>query len=108
MENEYQRPIDEIFEHIDTTPLGSASLAQVHRADARNRRGRGREGAAAGRARNNGAGRLDHALARQGRHENHAQLAGGRLPRRGGGAVGDLRQGDELPQRVLSDPLLVV
>ena len=32
LENEYQRPIDEIFEHIDTTPLGSASLAQVHRA----------------------------------------------------------------------------
>ncbi|MUH59458.1 AarF/UbiB family protein [Bifidobacterium canis] len=32
LENEYQRPLEEIFEHIDTTPLGSASLAQVHRA----------------------------------------------------------------------------
>ncbi|MCH4209100.1 ABC1 kinase family protein [Bifidobacterium sp.] len=29
---EYGRPVEEIFEHIDTTPLGSASLAQVHRA----------------------------------------------------------------------------
>ena len=32
LENEYGRPVDEIFEHIDATPLGSASLAQVHRA----------------------------------------------------------------------------
>ncbi|WP_022860354.1 ABC1 kinase family protein [Bifidobacterium magnum] len=32
LEKEYGRDIDEIFEHIDTTPLGSASLAQVHRA----------------------------------------------------------------------------
>ena len=30
--HEYGRPVDEIFEHIDPTPLGSASLAQVHRA----------------------------------------------------------------------------
>ncbi|TPF86985.1 ABC transporter [Bifidobacterium sp. UTCIF-37] len=29
---EYGRPIDTIFEHIDPHPLGSASLAQVHRA----------------------------------------------------------------------------
>jgi ubiquinone biosynthesis protein len=29
---EYGRPVEEIFDHIDTTPLGSASLAQVHRA----------------------------------------------------------------------------
>lgn len=32
LENEYQRPVDEIFATIDSTPLGSASLAQVHRA----------------------------------------------------------------------------
>lgn len=32
LENEYQRPVDEIFAKIDPTPLGSASLAQVHRA----------------------------------------------------------------------------
>lgn len=32
LEDEYGRPVDEIFEHIDATPLGSASLAQVHRA----------------------------------------------------------------------------
>lgn len=32
LENEFGRPVDEIFEHIDATPLGSASLAQVHRA----------------------------------------------------------------------------
>ncbi len=32
LENEFGRPADEIFEHIDATPLGSASLAQVHRA----------------------------------------------------------------------------
>ncbi|MFT8357393.1 MAG: AarF/UbiB family protein [Bifidobacterium aquikefiri] len=30
--NEYGRPIDTIFSTIDPTPLGSASLAQVHRA----------------------------------------------------------------------------
>ena len=35
LENEYGRPTDEIFEHIDATPLGSASLAQVHRAKLR-------------------------------------------------------------------------
>lgn len=29
---EYGRPVDEVFDHIDPTPLGSASLAQVHRA----------------------------------------------------------------------------
>ena len=32
LSSEYGRPIGEIFSHIDTTPLGSASLAQVHRA----------------------------------------------------------------------------
>lgn len=32
LSQEYQRPIEEIFDHIDATPLGSASLAQVHRA----------------------------------------------------------------------------
>lgn len=29
--DEYGRPVDEIFERIDSKPLGSASLAQVHR-----------------------------------------------------------------------------
>ena len=29
---EYGRPADEVFAHIDPKPLGSASLAQVHRA----------------------------------------------------------------------------
>lgn len=29
---EYGRPVEEIFDHIDAMPLGSASLAQVHRA----------------------------------------------------------------------------
>ena len=32
LSSEYGRPIGDIFEHIDPTPLGSASLAQVHRA----------------------------------------------------------------------------
>ncbi|KFI48024.1 ubiquinone biosynthesis protein [Bifidobacterium biavatii DSM 23969] len=32
LSHEYGRPVEEIFEHIDATPLGSASLAQVHRA----------------------------------------------------------------------------
>ena len=32
LEDEYGRPAGEIFDHIDATPLGSASLAQVHRA----------------------------------------------------------------------------
>ena len=30
--HEYGRPVEEIFLHIDAVPLGSASLAQVHRA----------------------------------------------------------------------------
>ncbi|MBW3088312.1 AarF/ABC1/UbiB kinase family protein [Bifidobacterium sp. 82T24] len=30
--HEYHRPVDQVFESIDRTPLGSASLAQVHRA----------------------------------------------------------------------------
>ena len=32
LEDEYGRLVDEIFDHIDATPFGSASLAQVHRA----------------------------------------------------------------------------
>ena len=32
LEHEYGRPVGEVFSHIDPTPLGSASLAQVHRA----------------------------------------------------------------------------
>nr|WP_216656843.1 AarF/UbiB family protein [Bifidobacterium sp. DSM 109963] len=32
LSDEYGRPVDEIFSHIDAKPLGSASLAQVHRA----------------------------------------------------------------------------
>ncbi|PWG59335.1 ABC transporter [Bifidobacterium catulorum] len=30
--HEYHRPVDQVFSSIDRTPLGSASLAQVHRA----------------------------------------------------------------------------
>ncbi|MFD0704641.1 ABC1 kinase family protein [Alloscardovia venturai] len=32
LKNEYSQPLEEIFSFIDPTPLGSASLAQVHRA----------------------------------------------------------------------------
>lgn len=32
LSHEYRRPVEEVFAHIDPTPLGSASLAQVHRA----------------------------------------------------------------------------
>ncbi|WP_300765920.1 AarF/UbiB family protein [uncultured Bifidobacterium sp.] len=32
LEREYGRPVDEVFESIDPSPLGSASLSQVHRA----------------------------------------------------------------------------
>lgn len=32
LEQEYHRPVNEIFDYIDPNPLGSASLAQVHRA----------------------------------------------------------------------------
>lgn len=32
LESEYHRPLNEVFRTIDPTPLGSASLAQVHRA----------------------------------------------------------------------------
>ncbi|BDR55360.1 ABC transporter [Bombiscardovia apis] len=32
LSREYDRPLDQIFSSIDATPLGSASLAQVHRA----------------------------------------------------------------------------
>jgi aarF domain-containing kinase len=31
LEREYNRPLDEIFESIDPVPIGSASLAQVHK-----------------------------------------------------------------------------
>ena len=32
LSHEYGKPLERIFDHIDATPLGSASLAQVHRA----------------------------------------------------------------------------
>lgn len=32
LEQEYRRPLDEIFQSIDEQPLGSASISQVHRA----------------------------------------------------------------------------
>ena len=32
LEEEYQRPLDEVFAEFDARPLGSASVAQVHRA----------------------------------------------------------------------------
>ena len=35
LEHEYGRPASEVFSHIDETPLGSASIAQVHRATLR-------------------------------------------------------------------------
>lgn len=60
LEDEYGRPVDEIFEHIDATPLGSASLAQVHRAKLSTGDGRGRQSTAAGR-RNHGTGCVHHA-----------------------------------------------
>jgi ubiquinone biosynthesis protein len=31
LRREYGRPIEEIFSEIDPTPIGSASLAQVHK-----------------------------------------------------------------------------
>lgn len=36
LETEYQKPIKEVFSSIDKTPLGSASVAQVHRAKLKN------------------------------------------------------------------------
>ncbi len=38
LEKEYRRPVDEVFADIDPKPLGSASLAQVHRATLRDGR----------------------------------------------------------------------
>ena len=35
LEHEYGRPVGEVFSHVDETPLGSASIAQVHRATLR-------------------------------------------------------------------------
>lgn len=32
VEDELQRPLEEVFEHFEETPIGSASIAQVHRA----------------------------------------------------------------------------
>jgi ubiquinone biosynthesis protein len=33
LEREYKKPLEEIFKYIDPIPIGSASLAQVHKAE---------------------------------------------------------------------------
>ena len=88
---EYGRPIGEVFARIDPTPLGSASLAQVHRATLVTGRRRRREGAAAWRARDHGVGCVHHAFDRPDCHEDAAQCAGGGSWRRGRGTVGYVR-----------------
>ena len=46
VEADLGRPLDEVFEHFDRTPIAAASIAQVHAGTAPHRRGRGGEGAA--------------------------------------------------------------
>ena len=65
---EYGRPADEVFAHIDSEPLGSASLAQVHRATLKTGEDVAIKVQRPGVRGNHGPGRLHHALHSQGRH----------------------------------------
>ena len=67
LEDEYGRPVDEIFDHIDATPLGSASLAQVHRAKLTSGEDVAIKVQRPG-VRNHGAGCVHHAFHRQSGH----------------------------------------
>ena len=96
LEDEYGRPVDEIFDHIDPTPLGSASLAQVHRAKLLTGEDVAikvqRPGVRETMAQDVSIMRTIAGIATK----NHAQRAGGGPVRRGRGTVGHFRIGNRL------------
>ena len=95
---EYDRPIEDIFDAIDDRPLGSASVAQVHKARLVTGEVVAGQGPAAARAGGHGARHLHHPLARALREPLHGRRAVHRPPVRGGRALAVLPRGDGLPR----------
>ena len=82
MEQELGVPWEDVFDHIEPQPLAAGTIAEVHRADARERREGRREGAA---ARREGADRAGPGAAGGVRREGRAPAGAQAGDRHGGG-----------------------